>query len=260
MIMKDLSGELITLLERYGTNTKQLLKEHSRLEYLYAFSDIRENLLEWYSFRPEARLLQIGADHGAVTGLFLRRLDQVVVLDPSEAQLRVCQKRYQGEKSIRLERGKLTNVIPKNLENEKFDYIVMIGSLDEHAPQQIDCAKQLLTDNGTLIIAVCNPFGVKYLAGAMRDQNSFSKNDIIRLLGGENGSLEWYYPIPDYRMATTIYSASYPPKKGDLTRSLAVYDHPKYEQMDVGAMFDAVCEDGQFDQFANSFLVIWRKL
>jgi len=29
--------------------------------------------------------------------------------------------------------------------------------------------------------------------------------------------------------------------------------------MDVGAAYDAVCGDGQFGQFANSFLVAWKK-
>lgn len=257
--MRDLSGEILTLVERYNNNYNQLLSEHTKLEYLYAFSDIRENVLEWYDFVPNGRLLQIGADYGALTGLFLERVGEVVVLDSEEKQLRVCRKRYQRSRNLICERGRLIEELPKTIREGTFDHIVMIGSLGAHAEEQLLQAKKLLRQNGTLMIAVCNPFGVKYLAGAVKDRYSFSRNQLLKLFDKEQEHLEWYYPMPDYRMASTVYSEQYLPKKGDLTKTLAIYDHPKYEQLEIGAMFDAVCEDGQFNQFANSFLVIWRK-
>ena len=67
----------------------------------------------------------------------------------------------------------------------------------------------------------------------------------------------FYYPMPDYKLPSVIYSDRYLPKKGDLTGMPALYDYPEYLLMDVGAAYDAVCEDGQFENFANSFLVIW---
>ena len=71
--------------------------------------------------------------------------------------------------------------------------------------------------------------------------------------------MEFYYPMPDYKLPISIYSQSYLPGKGDLTNTLTAYDYPKYLLLDIGASYDAVCEDGQFENFANSFLVIWRK-
>ena len=75
----------------------------------------------------------------------------------------------------------------------------------------------------------------------------------------DGNQLEFYYPMPDYKLPISIYSQSYLPGKGDLTNTLTAYDYPKYLLLDIGASYDAVCEDGQFENFANSFLVIWRK-
>ena len=44
----EISNELLEILKEYKGNRKLALKEHIRLDYLYALSDQRENLLEWY--------------------------------------------------------------------------------------------------------------------------------------------------------------------------------------------------------------------
>ena len=54
--MKQIEKELMELLKAYGGDRKQALKEHPGLEYLYALSDQRENLMEWYPFRADACL------------------------------------------------------------------------------------------------------------------------------------------------------------------------------------------------------------
>ena len=69
--------------------------------------------------------------------------------------------------------------------------------------------------------------------------------------------MRFYYPMPDYRTPITIYSDEYLPKKGDLTRVTPAYDYPPYHMMNMGEGFDAVCEDGLFDLYANSYLVFW---
>ena len=50
--------------------------------------------MEWYDFDPNASLLQIGADYGAMTGLFLSRVAQVTVLDPDEDAIETVKLRY----------------------------------------------------------------------------------------------------------------------------------------------------------------------
>ena len=252
---KSLNREILALLDKYGADLKRALRENKKLEYLYALAPLRENLLEWYEFRKGGRLLQVGADFGALTGLYLRRTRNVTVLDESEESLEVVRRRYQGEPGLRLECTSLASYSKEQENSGCFDYVVLIGSLKagEGLGAQMEAAKRLLAPGGTLILAACNQFGLKYFAGAQRDPAAVTKKKLEELLAG--GS--FYYPMPDYKLPSVIYSEGYLPKKGDLTGMPALYDYPEYSLMDVGAAYDAACEDGQFENFANSFLVIW---
>lgn len=246
----------MALLKKYGTDYKRALRENRRLDYLYALGALRENLLEWYPFKQEGILLQAGADFGALTGLFAGKVRQVTVLDESEEALNVVKLREKERDNIQYSFGTLRQHAQEMA--GAYTYVTLIGGLEETKEQrreQIAAAKALLAPGGTLILAACNRFGMKYFAGAKREEGCVTKNELNELLAGGI----YYYPMPDYRLPSAIYSEQYLPKKGDLTNDLALYDYPQYLLLDVGAAYDAVCEDGQFDQFANSFLVIWEK-
>ena len=259
--MKSMKQEILALFDKYGTDVRRALRENKKLPYLYALAELRENLLEWYDFKPEGRVLQAGADFGALTGLLARRTSSVTVLDASEESLEVVKARYPQEKKLIFRTGRLTEYARETAQSAEpaagYDYVTLIGTFDERETleAQLQAAKSLLAPGGTLITAVCNRFGIKYFAGTERDAVTASKRELEALLPGGR----FYYPMPDYRLAGELYSDGYLPKKGDLTGALAVYDMPKYLLMDVGAAYDAVCEDGRFDQFANSFLVFWEK-
>lgn len=289
--MGDINKEVIALLDKYGDDYKRALKENKRLEYLYALSVLRENLLEWYDFQTDGSLLQVGADFGALTGLFTRRAGRVTVLDESEESLAVVKKRFGGRDNVDFALGDLMQHAERvrqdgsdgklpgggqagsdgrggNLpgggqagsderggQASGYDVITLIGSLKAPYEAQIQAARELLLPGGTLIAAACNQFGMKYWAGARRDVYCVTKRELSELL--PDGA--FYYPMPDYRLPSVIYSDKYLPKKGDLTGMPALYDYPEYLLMDVGEAYDAVCEDGRFADFANSFLVIWKK-
>lgn len=256
--MKDISKDLLKLLDKYGSDRKKALQENSRLDYLYALAEIRENLLEWYPFQAEGTLLQVGSDYGALTGLFSRMVSHVTVLDESEERLEVCRRRYGDRTNITYITGTLPEYAVKG--KLQFDYTVAVGSLKPPYESFIKAAKSTLKEGGTLILAVCNRFGMKYWAGAGKDEHSLSKRELTGLLTGDGsgGTLEFYYPMPDYRLPSAIYSEDYLPGKGDLTNTLTVYDYPQYLLLDIGAAYDAVCDDGQFENFANSFLTVWH--
>lgn len=257
--MNDVSPELKNLLLEYRGDTYRILKEHPQLDYLYALSDMRENLLEWFDFEENASLLQVGSDYGALTGLFARRVGQVTVLDDEGPNLEVNRMRHGAAENVSYVPGSLMDYTGNG-----FDYVVMVGSLrvsggsphDCSYQAQVDKAKSLLKPGGKLILAVCNRLGLKYQAGAKPDSVRLSRVETAELFG-HGGTLEFYYPMPDYRLPITIYSDSYLPAKGDLTHAILAYDYPKYLRFDLGRMYDEVCEGKQFETFANSFLTIW---
>ena len=259
--------KLLGLLKTYGADVKAILGANPRLEYLYALSPQRENLLEWYPFRGDGTLLEVGSDFGALTGLYARKVSRVDVLDPSWANLEINRLRHSGQdffKNINYVQGTLSEYLPQA--KGLYDYVVIVGDLEqdelseEESAAQIRAAKSLLKPDGELIAAVCNPFGIKYWAGAAKDGHSLSKSALTKWLSeGEDGSLEFYYPMPDYKLPVTIYSDAYLPREGDLTDTVAAYDFPDYPFFDMGAAFDQAVRDGRFDQYANAYLAIWRR-
>lgn len=253
--MKNYNKEIRNLIYQYGKDTRLALQENKKLPYLYALAELRENILDWYEFKPDSSLLQVGADYGALTGLFLKRTGKVTVLDASEESLQLVEQRYRGETGLKTVCGDLCS--EQALAAEGYDYVAVIGTLSAEASlkEQLEAAKKALRSGGVLFAAVCNTFGINYFAGARRDAVTASKKELQTLL--PNGT--FYYPVPDYKIASELYSDGYLPKKGDLTGAYTAYDYPQYTSMDIGAAYDAVCEDGQFAQFSNSFLVIWEK-
>ena len=90
--MNDFSYEILDLLKKYENDTKAALAGETCPQCLYAFSPLRENLFEWVEFEPDSRVLEIGSDYGAVTGILAKRAGQVVVLDPRD-EYPVCERR-----------------------------------------------------------------------------------------------------------------------------------------------------------------------
>ncbi len=259
--MKKIDEEIQLLLKEYDGDLGHALAENTRLDYLYAISKQRELLLEWYDFDPEEEILQIGADYGAMTGLYRNAVRSVTVLDQEEKALKTVQLRYPDAGNITCVKASLAEFREKMAgEGRKYKYVIIAGTPKGAWEEQIPQARELLKENGMLIVAAANALGMKYWAGSRREEYEISKKRLIELLCGGSageGCLRFYYPMPDYRTPITIYSDEYLPKKGDLTRVTPAYDYPPYHMMNMGEGFDAVCEDGLFDLYANSYLVFW---
>lgn len=247
--MRDINSEILTLLTRYHGDTKRILKENKKLEYLYALSPLRENVLEWFSFDPSWEVLQLGADFGALTGLLLGKCRQVTVAEKDAGAREVVRTRYESAENLLV-------VSPEEIPEEKrFDCITMIGTLktDIPAEQQVREAAARLCSGGVLLLAVQNRYGMKFLTGTPRTEASMTREELKKLLPGGR----FYYPMPDYRTASVIYSDGYLPQKGDFAGMPALYDAPKYQLTDMGESLEQAVADGKFAEFANSYLVVY---
>lgn len=252
--MEQTAKELLRLLEEYGGDEKRLLDEHKELEYFYALSDIRENLLEWFPFEENGTLLQIGSDFGALTGLLSRKTGQVTVTDPDGENLEVNRRRWESRGNIRYVNGSPEEIREKTGE-DGFDCVVMAGGLGADPERTVSLAKELVKPGGTLLLAADNPLGLKHWAGVAAGEGAVG---VARLKALLPESL-CYYPLPDYRTAWEIYSDERLPRKGDLTGMVISYDYPAFLRTDVGASWDSICQEGRFPEFANSYLMVWRR-
>ncbi|MGN0158008.1 MAG: glycosyltransferase [Brotaphodocola sp.] len=256
--MRRIDDEIQMLLKEHHGDIQAVLKDNTQLDYLYALSEQRRLLLDWFEFEQKAELLQIGADYGAMTGLYCTSVSRVTVLDTEEKALETARMRCFFAGNVEYVKQDVMGFASADPQ-KTFDYVVMTGGKTERVePEQIAAAKKLLKADGVLILAVPNALGMKYLAGAQSEEHSLTKQQIKSLLGDAK-NMKFYYPMPDYRTPISIYSDAYLPKKGDLTRVIPAYDYPRYHTIDMGEKLDLACESGVFDQYANSYLVFWSK-
>lgn len=262
-----------------GVDLQEFLLEENDWTYLYHFSQIRQNILEWYDFGEGKSLLEIGAGCGAITGLFCDRLDRVVCVDLSKRRSSINAYRNKDASNLELIVGNFEDISI----DEKFDYVTLIGVLEysiyylsSENPflDMLKKAKEYLKPGGKLIIAIENKYGIKYWAGASEDHTggffdgimgypgvdrvrTFSKDKLDELIKDSGFSnTEFYYPVPDYKMPLEIYSHDRLPKQGEIRSNSPAYDRNRYEIFDEVKAVDSLVSDGLFDQFANSFLVI----
>lgn len=198
-----MNDEIQVLLESYDRDIRRILEGNTRLDYLYALSDQRELLLEWYDFDPEAELLQVGADYGAMTGLFLSSVAKVTVLDEDAKALKTVQIRFPDAANVEYVQGSLTEYAGQNLGEpaqesranpeavretarsshgcRRYDYVTLVGQDADISPETIQAAKKLLKPHGVLIAAVPNALGMKYFAGTTPEPNSLTRSQVERL-------------------------------------------------------------------------------
>ncbi len=278
--MKDISYDILDLMEQYGSDEagiQKILEQGTRPELLMALSPIRENLIDWMEIGPEERILEIGSGYGSLTGCLAKKAGDVLVVDPRPENLEVNKRRHKEKKNIRYQYGELSGI-----EETGFDQVYLVGPKTREAENGIEkkgeghnkraqdllYCKQLikraagfLKPGGQLILVLPNSKALKIWAGGELDEQelSITLQDLKNILEQLGGQGSFYYPLPDYKLPTAIYSDAYLPAKGELPNLFAEYEKPRYRLFSEEAVYDMICEAGGFPQFANSFFVIWEK-
>ena len=296
--MKDMSYELLDMMEEQGwdeAGISRILENGQEPWILEALSPIRENLVDWLEITKEQSVLELGCGYGALTGALARKAGSVEVMDSREENLEIGRRRWSqmGNVSWRLAADAGNAADPAATEdradaaassqNKKYDWVFLIGPRTKAATlgiagqkerwnreeeeraylaEQIKQAASLVKAGGHLAFAIPNRNGLKYWAGAAPEEEeaSMSLMALRELFGAMGGKAEVYYPLPDYKLPTAIYSDRYLPVQGELPSLYAEYEKPRYRLFSEEAAYDAVCQTGGFPQFANSFFVIWEKL
>lgn len=248
----------------------------------YHLSPIRENLLNWYDFDSQGSLLEIGAGCGAVTGIFCKKLKKVVSVELSKRRAEIIFNRHFDKDNLDIYAGNFNDIEFK----EKFDYITLIGVLeyagkfthtDNPFVDFLKNIKKYLKKNGTIIIAIENKFGLKYWSGVREDHTgrffdsienypnakeiqTFGKKEIKDIFHEANfKNFEFYYPMPDYKLPTEVFSDEYLPTENHNLRCeiFPVQDFSNQREFlfNEKLAMDNIVKNDSFDFFANSFLV-----
>lgn len=263
--------------EHEGNDYWDILNKDSRWPVFYHLTDMRENILNWYDFKPEAEVLEIGAGMGALTGLLCEKAKSVVSVELTSRRAEVIYNRHSKYDNLTI----LVGNFNKMEFNQKFDYITLIGVL-EYAPgftqdgepaTFIRKIKKLLKPGGKLLIAIENRFGLKYWCGAGEDHTgkpfdgingypeinnirTFSRAELVDLLN-ECGlqKQKFYYPLPDYKLPQVIYSDEYLPKDKISSKIRQYYLGEPLLLADEGKLYKDIAQNDVFPFMANSFFI-----
>ncbi len=259
-------------------NIDDIPKEDINWPIYYHLSPKRRNLLDWYPFEKNKKLLEIGAGCGALTGLFCDKLESVTAVELSKRRATIIDARCEKYDNLEIIVGNLNDI---DFE-EKFDYITLIGVL-EYAPSFTKSSKpfddflikikKMLKKDGRLLIAIENQFGIKYFAGAREDHlgshfsgiegyigvdtcKTFGKNELTSLIKevGFKG-IDYYYPYPDYKLPEAIYTDNFLPSISDLYIASPVFDSDRYVLYNEKLVMSVIIKNNMFSFFSNSFLL-----
>jgi SAM-dependent methyltransferase len=270
--------ELLELFKS-GGDVSSMLKTDKRWPVLYHLSPDRRNLLEWFPFRKEGSLLEIGAGCGALTGLFAEKVARVTAVELSLRRSRIIEERYRRIENIEVIAGSLSDLEIK----DKFDYVTLVGVLEyarsfvkgeSPACKLLEICRARLKPEGTLFVAIENKFGLKYFAGAREDHSgrsfesiegyradapaeTWSRAELSSLLKKAGfAGLKYYYPYPDYKLPEEIFSDDNLPDLNHIMKNSPNYDRDRYRLFSEKRALLNIIADGKFDYFSNSFLVL----
>ncbi|MBQ6527253.1 MAG: methyltransferase [Clostridia bacterium] len=272
----DFELELLSMLQN-GKTSKEILEADHRYPILYHLSRERENILSWFPFSKDQRVLEIGAGCGAVTGVLIRTCGHVVSADESLTRSRINAIRHQDAENLEIIVGSVQD-LP---EIPQYDVITLIGVLEYsslffHSEHPFEEAlahyKSMLKPGGQLLIAIGNRFGMKYFAGAREDQHrivneglygyphkgprTFTRKELSLLLSRTGFDQQSFFGVwPDHNFCDVLFSDA-----GSAIASHAFGPCPNYgefqwESFDPSIVMRQAAKGGLGVEMASSFFV-----
>lgn len=259
---------------------ENIFETDNHIETISALSDMRKNIINWYPFKQNSNILEIGAGMGEITGELCKTANKVVSIEFSKVRGEAIAKRHQDKENLEVMVGNLKDIQL----NEKFDYITLIGVL-EYAPKiyetenafvdLLNYAKSLLKEDGTILLATNNKFGMRNWSVINEDDKNvefnavscrkgkkesqlFSKDALEKMLNeAELGDRKYYYPLPDYKYVNVIFTDEFMPDKNNLHRNMTFFKDTDIINFHENNGYLQIIEENKqlFKFFANTFFV-----
>ncbi|RAP44637.1 MAG: hypothetical protein BZ136_08680 [Methanosphaera sp. rholeuAM74] len=254
---------------------EEITQLHTSYEYYYYLSYLRENLFVWYPFKDNASLLEIGGGYGALTRLFCRKVDEVVSIEDSYKKADMISKRCHAD-NLEVVVNDFSEIeqTPK-----KFDYII-VSDLFEYAREFYESSnpfkdyltylKGFLKDDGVILLAISNRFGLKYFAGFKEEHvneyftgvddfpkksvRTFTKGELENIIeSAEFSDYKFFYPYPDHVFPEVINTDKFINKISYERKPTIVKARANFFR--ENKVNQSLASEDIAQYFANSFLV-----
>lgn len=258
-----------------------IIEERKSWEVLYHLSPLRENIVEWLPISRAMKVLEIGSGCGAITGAFSKKAGEVTCVELSKKRSLINAYRHMDADNVTIHVGNFQDVEP-DLPCD-YDYICLIGVFEyaqayigSETPYEdfLSIIKRHLKPGGHIAIAIENKFGLKYWAGCREDHlggyfagiEDYPEGGVVRTFTRDGllaiarrcgfSETQMYYPYPDYKFMTTLYSDRRLPRRGELSDNNRNFDRDRLQLFDEKRVFDSVIREGQFPLFSNSYFLL----
>ena len=259
---------------------EEILDKDPSDEIILALSSIRNNIVYSYNFKPNSTILEIGAHFGEVTGLLCEKSSKVTSIESVKSRAEAISKRCENKENLEILVGNLNDI---KLE-EKFDYITLFGILEyaqkffdteNPAMDLINYCKNLLKEDGKLLIATNNKFALKSYVGDIDEctNNTFDsitgyksskktyklgKQEIENIL--INSGLSYYkflYLLPDYKLPNIVFSYENLPSISKINSYFPYYKDDSFIFFSEVDSYDTIIRENKelFKFFANSYFI-----
>ena len=278
----EVEDELLDIARNYSqAEYGRIIEERRSWPILYHLSPLRENIVEWLPITKDMKVLEVGSGCGAVTGALARKAGEVSCIELSRKRSRINAYRHMDADNVTIHVGNFQDVEP-DLDCD-YDYICLIGVF-EYAQAYIESStpyvdflniiRKHVKADGHIAIAIENKFGLKYWAGCQEDHlgtyfssledypdggavRTFTADGLRRIAGQCGYRQAWmYYPYPDYKFMTCLYSDDRLPKTGELTLNMRNFDRERLALFDEKKVFDTIIQEEQFPLFSNSYMML----
>lgn len=254
----------------------------------YHLSLARSHLLRPIAHLFANKVLEIGSGCGAITRYLTDIAKHVTAIEGSTQRAIATRKRCRGIDNVDVI---CRNIMDMNFQTT-FDAITLVGVL-EYSPKYIQAVDPvqallkkcggLLKDDGALVVAIENQFGLKYFAGADEDHigqpfygidQNYRPADVVtfgrielqrRLQQAGFADVTFLYPFPDYKLPTAVFTESDIHRHGNFLDNLASRLGAEAQTHDYVRLFseemalNKLAENRILSELANSFLVVARR-
>lgn len=272
----DIEDKIIEYIKKYPDNYENAFSEDFSWPVIYHLSNVRKNVVNWYPFKKNSTILEVGAGMGAITSELCKHAKRVTSIELSKKRATAIAERNKNTDNLEIIVGNFQDIILE----KKYDYILLNGVLeyselyinsDSPYTDFINRLKSNLKPDGKILIAIENKFGLKYWCGAKEDHTgimydginnypishkirTFSKKELEQIASDCNMKINFYYMFPDYKFPKVIYT--------DQSLKDGVYaDYTPYYCSKMNLLIDEhqtyreVYNNGMIPFFANSYFL-----
>jgi SAM-dependent methyltransferase len=278
--------EIVRAADDLSSSSQELADAATDWATTYSLVPTRANVVRALDLPPDARVLEIGCGCGPITRYLGENCAVVDSVEPMPARAAVARARSRDLESVEVYVGTLDDVPPV----PTYDVVMVIGVLEYVGLGTLDPAPYasflrqchaVLKDGGTLVVAIENPLGVKYVAGAVEDHTNrpfdslegyalqspartFPRRVLEGMLGDAGFTPEILGAFPDYKLPRAVMNDSLFRSSGQLVEALPRFPSPDYlvprlQLADERLTWHTLVASGVAEHFSNSFIALAGK-